>query len=68
MAYYKNVIFDLDGTLTNSKPGIINAALYALYSSVYYAYDAYLYAYAAYEVLSNATYWFSRPEFSWYQM
>ncbi|MFC2138376.1 HAD hydrolase-like protein [Bacteroidota bacterium] len=29
MPYYKHVIFDLDGTLTNSKTGIINAAIYA---------------------------------------
>ena len=29
MPYYKHVIFDLDGTLTNSKDGIINAAIYA---------------------------------------
>jgi len=27
---YKHIIFDLDGTLTDSKPGIINAAFYAL--------------------------------------
>ena len=26
---YKHVIFDMDGTLTDSKPGIINAAIYA---------------------------------------
>ena len=29
MPYYKHIIFDLDGTLTDSKQGIINAAIYA---------------------------------------
>lgn len=29
MLYYKHIIFDLDGTLTNSKQGIVNAAIYA---------------------------------------
>lgn len=30
MKNYKHIIFDLDGTLTDSKPGILNAAFYAL--------------------------------------
>src|SRR3972149_2684556 len=30
MPTYKHIIFDLDGTLTNSRTGIVNAALYAL--------------------------------------
>jgi phosphoglycolate phosphatase len=30
MKKYNHIIFDLDGTLTDSKPGIINAALYAV--------------------------------------
>jgi len=27
---YKNILFDLDGTLTDSSPGIINAYIYSL--------------------------------------
>lgn len=28
---YKNILFDLDGTITDSSPGIINSYLYSLY-------------------------------------
>lgn len=30
MRHYEYILFDLDGTLTESHPGIINAVLYAL--------------------------------------